>query len=135
MKATHSSEYRAVLMSEEWRALSHEIRRRGRCAICEGQLSPSELQAHHLHYENLGAETLRDLLPLCDDCHFFADKHRAQLIAAAKAVARDNCVFSWEYVLYVSAVWYLKLLLDPRSVIRLALLQQMDPGLITWGIS
>ncbi|TXH16947.1 MAG: hypothetical protein E6R03_04690 [Hyphomicrobiaceae bacterium] len=60
--------YRNYIRSEEWRefreiALDHHGRRCGRCG------HKKRLQVHHLHYENLGDESVDDVTILCFWCH------------------------------------------------------------------
>ena len=44
-----------------------------RCQRCREH---KPLEAHHLHYDTLGFEELRDLQALCRDCHGVADRQR-----------------------------------------------------------
>lgn len=37
-----------------------------RCLLCD---SPDDLRCHHITYENLFREELRDLMTVCDECH------------------------------------------------------------------
>lgn len=41
----------------------------GRCVICRKKLTEQEYQTHHLHYQRLGNERMRDVITLCYDCH------------------------------------------------------------------
>lgn len=41
-------------------------RDRGMCVLCD---SASDLRCHHVTYENLFSEPLRDLMTVCDPCH------------------------------------------------------------------
>ena len=47
----------------------------GRCVICHKSLSGMPFQTHHLHYQRLGHERLRDVITLCPGCH--DDFHRS----------------------------------------------------------
>ena len=40
-----------------------------RCAICHKDLASEPYQTHHLSYERLGRERIRDVITLCDACH------------------------------------------------------------------
>lgn len=62
--------YAAYIHSEAWQA----VRRRywasklpKECYCCGREDGPKDL--HHRTYKNLGHEYLRDLVPLCRDCH------------------------------------------------------------------
>lgn len=41
----------------------------GRCVICHKDLTGQMYQTHHLHYQRLGHERLRDVITLCPGCH------------------------------------------------------------------
>ena len=41
----------------------------GLCALCHTDLRSQKFQTHHMTYENLGHERLRDVITLCCDCH------------------------------------------------------------------
>lgn len=41
----------------------------GRCVICHKDLRREPYQTHHLSYQRLGNEHMRDVITLCDDCH------------------------------------------------------------------
>lgn len=41
----------------------------GRCVICHKDLTGQVYQTHHLHYQRLGHERLRDVITLCPGCH------------------------------------------------------------------
>ena len=41
----------------------------GRCVICHKDLRGSPYQTHHLQYQRLGHERLRDVITLCPACH------------------------------------------------------------------
>lgn len=41
----------------------------GRCVICRKDLHGEVFQTHHLHYQRLGNERLRDVITLCAQCH------------------------------------------------------------------
>lgn len=41
----------------------------GRCVICHKDLSGGPYQTHHLHYQRLGNERIRDVITLCAGCH------------------------------------------------------------------
>ena len=41
----------------------------GRCVICHEDLHDKAYQTHHLHYQRLGHERIRDVITLCNRCH------------------------------------------------------------------
>lgn len=41
----------------------------GRCVICHTDLSGAAWETHHLNYDHLGDEHMRDVLTLCPACH------------------------------------------------------------------
>jgi 5-methylcytosine-specific restriction endonuclease McrA len=61
--------YSAYLVSPKWYALRDRVlmRDRYRCQV-SGCPSPAT-QVHHLTYERVGAESLDDLVSVCDPCH------------------------------------------------------------------
>lgn len=62
--------YAAYIRSEEWQAVRHRFwasRLPKECYCCGRKDGPKDL--HHRTYKNLGAENLRDLVPLCRQCH------------------------------------------------------------------
>jgi len=71
----HSREYIAHINSPEWKATRRAVLARagGRCEHC-GEAGP--LDVHHKDYHTLGHERLADLVALCPDCHFDADRAR-----------------------------------------------------------
>ena len=65
--ARFTGRYAAYLSSPEWRwrRLVVMVLARGVCADCGGRA----VQVHHLSYKRRGAESLSDLIPVCDECH------------------------------------------------------------------
>lgn len=41
----------------------------GRCVICHKELTGKVYETHHLHYQRLGHERMRDVITLCPQCH------------------------------------------------------------------
>ena len=41
----------------------------GRCVICHKDLTGKTYETHHLHYQRLGHERMRDVITLCHQCH------------------------------------------------------------------
>ena len=62
------SAYQMYLQSEHWKAIRNMALDRAsyKCQKCGNQ---SDLQVHHLSYDNLGHETYDDVMVLCRDCH------------------------------------------------------------------
>ena len=74
-----SPEYVAYLKSKAWKQLRDRlVSGTYRCQGCGKLKLPSQLQVHHLTYDNLGREKRGDLAVLCADCHKLADQLRAQ---------------------------------------------------------
>jgi len=69
MDYNHSTKYKKYLRSKEWRKKRKEVLELygNMCMMC-GKFS-KHLHIHHLNYENLGNESLSDLIPLCRKCH------------------------------------------------------------------
>ena len=73
--STHSKRYKKYVEyeSEEWTAL--KARRReldgNRCVFCgrPGITCRNGLQTHHLTYDRLGHENIRDIISVCGSCH------------------------------------------------------------------
>lgn len=95
-----SFEYREALHSDCWAELRRAAADRSRGAVggparCERCRRPEHkvrLALHHRGYASLGAETLADVLLLCEKCHRRADRRRRRRMSAcgpgAKSVAR-----------------------------------------------
>lgn len=47
----------------------------GRCVICHADLRGRAYQTHHLNYQRLGHENIRDVITLCDRCHKTFHQH------------------------------------------------------------
>lgn len=41
----------------------------GRCVVCRADLHGKVYQTHHLNYQRLGHERIRDVVTICDSCH------------------------------------------------------------------
>lgn len=63
-----TAEYKRYLASREWAVKREAVRERSR-GWCERCGVPPLEAVHHLTYERIGREELRDLLGVCDDCH------------------------------------------------------------------
>ena len=73
----HSRQYEQYMRSKEWEEKRNERLRldRNKCVMCDRPnglrkdgVTPI-LQAHHIHYKNLGHEPMEDLVSLCPTCH------------------------------------------------------------------
>lgn len=40
-----------------------------KCVLCKRELDEHSFQTHHMSYERLGHERLRDVITLCNECH------------------------------------------------------------------
>lgn len=60
--------YRKYLKTPHWRRKKKEAFRHyaKRCAVCGER---SRLDVHHIRYDNLGCESIDDLMILCRGCH------------------------------------------------------------------
>ncbi len=65
----NQKQYRKYLQSPEWKARKEPVLERDNyaCTVCGSNLN---LHVHHLHYDNIGEESLSDLATLCKSCHF-----------------------------------------------------------------
>jgi 5-methylcytosine-specific restriction endonuclease McrA len=65
----HSYTYDEHMKSDYWRKIRFQVRERDKhkCRHCG---SGTNLVCHHITYENLGNESLDDLLTLCKRCHY-----------------------------------------------------------------
>lgn len=52
----------------------------GRCVVCHRDLHGQAFQTHHLHYQRLGSERMRDVITMCAACHkeFHESWHKQQ---------------------------------------------------------
>lgn len=76
----HSQQYLDYIVSPEWEKKRQQVLERSegiceRCLLFQGK---SNLQVHHLHYDDLCEENILDLRALCRDCHAEADSDREQ---------------------------------------------------------
>jgi hypothetical protein len=69
--------YDAMIRTPRWFIFTRRVRAHwgGRCAVCH---SDGPLQVHHRTYERFGREEMTDVLPLCRECHRFADAARKE---------------------------------------------------------
>lgn len=72
---THSKQYKKHVdyESEEWTTLKQRRRELdgNRCVFCgrPGITCRNGLQTHHLTYDRLGHEDIRDIISVCGSCH------------------------------------------------------------------
>ena len=62
------AEYQAYLLTDAWKAVRRIALDHAGCS-CDECGALRQLHVHHLHYQTLGRETLRDVQVLCADCH------------------------------------------------------------------
>lgn len=67
-KALWSKTYDEYLQTPEWRERSKLVKERAG-GLCEGCRKRNAIDAHHLHYDNVGHEFLFDLVAVCRECH------------------------------------------------------------------
>lgn len=63
-----SVDYQSYLASREWSLLREQVRERSRNE-CERCWVAPQQAVHHMTYENVGHETLDELLAVCNPCH------------------------------------------------------------------
>lgn len=82
-------QYENYIQSEVWTNKKREfIRFFGlACAICNAQVP---LSVHHRTYDRLGHEFLSDCIPLCDECHRFADAQRVKATHRASSILESG---------------------------------------------
>ena len=66
-----SSFYKTYIQSEGWKAVTKFLKRSMdyRCQVCGQKGSEYTLHIHHNNYNNLGQESIKDLIVLCEECH------------------------------------------------------------------
>lgn len=97
---TRKELYAKYLRSPEWIKKRDEYREifHHQCFFCK---STENLHVHHISYENLGNETVDDLIVLCKACHLNVHKgrmkiwtiepeHYEHVIASAKEICDPN---------------------------------------------
>lgn len=85
---TFEERYQAYLRSAAWRKRrGYALARAGnRCEGCGVSSLERRLEVHHITYDRLGFEDLRDLRVLCPECHERADEKRDE--ATCRRAAR-----------------------------------------------
>lgn len=80
--------YGEYLASEHWAAKKDEYRNCGRLQVCFVCDRPPPVDLHHRTYKRLGAESVKDLVPLCrrchTECHDYLKKRPGRLYTAAR---------------------------------------------------
>lgn len=60
-------EYKEYLGTPHWqKTKKQKVAKKSFCSVC----GFSNVDIHHLNYENIGCEKMQDLIRLCRDCHF-----------------------------------------------------------------
>lgn len=67
-KEEHKKRYLEYLQSNEWFAKRAKVLDRDQY-ICQGCLSKTATQVHHLTYDNVFNEFLWQLVSICEECH------------------------------------------------------------------
>jgi 5-methylcytosine-specific restriction endonuclease McrA len=62
------AQYKAYLQSREWRERRRLVLNRAR-GLCERCRRAQATQVHHLTYDHVGKEFLRELIAVCRNCH------------------------------------------------------------------
>lgn len=72
--------YHEYLNSEDWKERRDKFREYygNKCIFCK---SETNLNMHHLHYDNIGNETTNDVVCLCRDCHALVHDNMLSIIA------------------------------------------------------
>ena len=87
----NKSTYKRYLRCKHWQQLRFEVLKRsnGSCEQCGYKpLKRGCLQVHHKSYENVGNESLKDLIALCPKCHMEA--HGITRTSKLKGAVQDN---------------------------------------------
>jgi len=73
MQTKRQKEYREYLLSESWKQRKVDLANEwgNKCAWCG---STNVLNLHHLNYDSLEKETVKDVILLCKGCHLRAHK-------------------------------------------------------------
>lgn len=89
--------YKAYIKSDKWKKKREQVFRfyGKRCYACR---KPERiLHVHHLTYDRLGNENVRDLIPLCVPCH----KEVTRLYRAPGGRQKGNLRVTMEFVRYM----------------------------------
>lgn len=78
IKTDKQKEYAKYLRSEDWKSRKEYLSQQwnNECACCKKN---KNLHLHHLSYDNLGKETIRDVILLCKGCHLDVHKNRLEV--------------------------------------------------------
>lgn len=74
------TDYQRYMASKKWAdKRAQKLHEAGYvCQRCGISQHSSDLQVHHLTYDNLGHEPMSDLQVVCPECHEYADAERVQ---------------------------------------------------------
>lgn len=91
------TKYRNYLKSKEWKKLSKKIKNRdkNKCVVCN---KTTNLNCHHITYDNIYQEKEQDLVTLCFDCHNQEHKKINQLNISVDNYYKDKDQTYWEYL-------------------------------------
>lgn len=86
-KRPDNFDYQAYLASRAWALLREEVRERSG-NTCEHCFMSPQQAVHHLTYERIGHEDLRDLMAICNPCHeWLSGKSKHNPLAVYYAVS------------------------------------------------
>ena len=78
MKTEKQKEYSKYLQSKSWKERRNKLREAwgNKCICCYGT---ENLHIHHMNYDCLGKETMKDAVLLCKGCHLNIHKGRLRI--------------------------------------------------------
>ena len=105
-------QYEAHIRSSQWKGTRAAIlKMRGeKCEDCG--YGSATLQVHHLTYERLGKESMKDLVILCHKCHVKADAKRDEETEAKKK--ERDFAFQQDNINKAFRTWCIKRGSDPE---------------------
>lgn len=93
-----SFDYHTYLASREWSLLREKVRERSgnRCEHC---FREPQQAVHHLTYERIGQEDLRDLMAVCNPCHeFLSGKSHENPLGMVAVVTPELMTPFWQRI-------------------------------------
>jgi len=100
---TKEEEYKEYIASAKWKKKRTEALRRAgyRCEKCKIHNSVRRLDVHHLNYEHFKNERPEDLIVVCAECHFKADRERERKVAIENSSKLEHARFNgWATKVY-----------------------------------
>lgn len=83
------NKYQKHLKSQKWREI-RQVKLQSVNYKCEWCGEKDSLQVHHKHYDTLGDEGTKDLLALCQSCHWAADNVRTGKTSIKKSLLKPR---------------------------------------------